>query len=242
VESLIKQSFLHVDVIGQHVQEGHYDLMGPDGSIILPQLWETMVRPDWEVTMHMWPLPEPPKKDKKTKKAKSDLELPYIFDPNNERLIDDPFGIIPGENVDLNKPAKKKGKEKDKHKASNPFYDPILETYPTIPPMPSEPPQAVPMVAEMPPMVSKPSQSGPVTVEMPTQLRHAALEERIKEVEVFPQRRSTRAAKNIVPASMTTPMVYSVPRQSKKTMRTRQNTYLMKELHSQKTRMRKMLC
>ncbi|KAM0715190.1 hypothetical protein Q7P37_009655 [Cladosporium fusiforme] len=58
MESLIKQAFLHVDVIGQHVQEGRYDLMGPDGEIILPQVWDTMVKPDWEVSMHMWPLAE----------------------------------------------------------------------------------------------------------------------------------------------------------------------------------------
>lgn len=60
MEELIKQAFLHVDVIGPHVHEGHYDLVGPDGEIILPQVWETMVQPDWSITMHMWPMPEPP--------------------------------------------------------------------------------------------------------------------------------------------------------------------------------------
>lgn len=59
MEELIKQAFLHVDIIGPHVNEGHYDLMGPDGSIILPQVWETIVQPGWNVTMTMWPLPEP---------------------------------------------------------------------------------------------------------------------------------------------------------------------------------------
>lgn len=61
MEDLIRQAFLHVDVIGPHVQEGHYDLIGPNGEIILPQVWETMIEPDWAVTMHMWPMPEPPK-------------------------------------------------------------------------------------------------------------------------------------------------------------------------------------
>lgn len=60
MEELIKQAFLHVDVIGPHVHDGHYDLVGPDGEIILPQVWETMVQPDWAITMHMWPMPEPP--------------------------------------------------------------------------------------------------------------------------------------------------------------------------------------
>ncbi|KAF2766011.1 hypothetical protein EJ03DRAFT_278987, partial [Teratosphaeria nubilosa] len=45
MEGLIKQAFLHVDVIGEHVHQGHYDLTGPDGEIILPQVWDTMVQP-----------------------------------------------------------------------------------------------------------------------------------------------------------------------------------------------------
>jgi hypothetical protein len=59
MEELIKQAFLHVDIIGPHVHQGHYDLVGPDGEIILPQVWETMIQPDWAITMHMWPMPEP---------------------------------------------------------------------------------------------------------------------------------------------------------------------------------------
>ncbi|KAH0537933.1 hypothetical protein FGG08_005415 [Glutinoglossum americanum] len=60
MEELIKQAFLHVEVIGPHVAQGHYDLIGPASEIILPQVWEAMVQPDWVITMHMWPIPEPP--------------------------------------------------------------------------------------------------------------------------------------------------------------------------------------
>ena len=60
MEDLIRQAFLHVEIIGPHVAEGHYDLVGPNGEIILPQVWETMIEPDWTITMHMWPMPEPP--------------------------------------------------------------------------------------------------------------------------------------------------------------------------------------
>ena len=190
MEGLIKQAFLHVDVIGPHVQEGHYDLMGPDGTIILPQLWETMIRPDWDVTMYMWPLPEPPKKEKKTKKTNPVFEVPMNYDPSSEPIIQ-PFaginheeiiGFGPSTSITDSKMAKKKGKKTDKSKPNNPFFEPILEAYPPMPSMPSEPPQ-----------------SAPVVVEMPTRLRHAALEERVKEIdrEVFPQRQSTRAAKNV---------------------------------------------
>lgn len=59
VENLINQAFLHVDVIGPIVKEGRYDLIGPSGEVILPQIWETVIEPDWPITMHMWPLPEP---------------------------------------------------------------------------------------------------------------------------------------------------------------------------------------
>ncbi|KAI3318945.1 hypothetical protein HD806DRAFT_510458 [Xylariaceae sp. AK1471] len=59
VEDLIKTAFLHVDVIGPHVQAGHYDLVGPNGEIILPQIWDKVIEPGWSVTMHMWPMERP---------------------------------------------------------------------------------------------------------------------------------------------------------------------------------------
>lgn len=59
MEELIKQAFSHVDVIGPHVQAGHYDLIGPNGEIILPQIWDKVIEPDWAVTMHMWPMDRP---------------------------------------------------------------------------------------------------------------------------------------------------------------------------------------
>ncbi|PKY01327.1 hypothetical protein P168DRAFT_299590 [Aspergillus campestris IBT 28561] len=61
MENLIRQAFLHIEIIGPHVAEGHYDLIGPNGDIILPQVWETVIEPDWAITMHMWPIPEKPK-------------------------------------------------------------------------------------------------------------------------------------------------------------------------------------
>lgn len=60
MEELIKQAFIHVDVIGPHVQEGHYDLIGPNGEIILPQVWDKVVEPDWTIEMRMWPMDKAP--------------------------------------------------------------------------------------------------------------------------------------------------------------------------------------
>ncbi|PFH61949.1 hypothetical protein XA68_15711 [Ophiocordyceps unilateralis] len=60
MEDLIKQAFLHVEVIGPHVQEGHYDLTGPNGEIILPSIWEKVIQPDWNISMTMWPVDKRP--------------------------------------------------------------------------------------------------------------------------------------------------------------------------------------
>jgi hypothetical protein len=58
MEELIRQAFLHVEEIGPHVADGHYDLVGPTGEIILPQVWETVIQPDLAITMYMWSIPE----------------------------------------------------------------------------------------------------------------------------------------------------------------------------------------
>ena len=55
MEFLIKEAFKYVDGLGQRVDMGHYDLLGPQGDIILPAVWEAIVEPGWTVTMHMWP-------------------------------------------------------------------------------------------------------------------------------------------------------------------------------------------
>ncbi|PMD57279.1 uncharacterized protein K444DRAFT_503291, partial [Hyaloscypha bicolor E] len=45
MEELIRQAFQHVDGLGPHVAEGHYDLIGPNGEIVLPKVWETTIEP-----------------------------------------------------------------------------------------------------------------------------------------------------------------------------------------------------
>ncbi|CAI7647661.1 unnamed protein product [Penicillium manginii] len=76
MEDLIKQAFLHIEVIGPHVADGHYDLVGPNGDIILPQVWETVIEPDWSITMHMWPIPEKPKEPDPPPAAEAPAEPP----------------------------------------------------------------------------------------------------------------------------------------------------------------------
>ena len=61
MKRLIDLAFLYVDEIGPHVYEGHFDLVTTQGTIILPDLYETEIKPGHGLTMHMWPIPAPPK-------------------------------------------------------------------------------------------------------------------------------------------------------------------------------------
>ena len=85
MECLIKSAFLNIDAIGRQVADGQYDLTGPNGEIILPSVWQTIIEPGWTIIMHLCPLPDsnvpplldfpsPPdprwKSSVKTKKAK----------------------------------------------------------------------------------------------------------------------------------------------------------------------------
>jgi hypothetical protein len=64
MESLIHEAFLHTKSIGKQVVDVNYDLIGPDNEVISPQVWETMVKPNMSVSMHMRSMPEPPLKEK----------------------------------------------------------------------------------------------------------------------------------------------------------------------------------
>ena len=57
---LIKEAFQLVDLFGPHIAKGCYDLLSPDGEIIMRSVWEALIQPGWIITMHMWPLSEPP--------------------------------------------------------------------------------------------------------------------------------------------------------------------------------------
>ncbi|KAF6783595.1 hypothetical protein CSOJ01_15882 [Colletotrichum sojae] len=84
MEELIKQAFLHVDVIGPHVQEGHYDLIGPSGEIFLPQIWEKLIRPGYTIEMRMWPIDKPPMPPAGMRPA-GPPRVPQAPDVNQER-------------------------------------------------------------------------------------------------------------------------------------------------------------
>lgn len=55
MKELINQAFSHIGNIGPHVRAGHYDLEGPEGELILKEIWDTTIQPGWQITMKMWP-------------------------------------------------------------------------------------------------------------------------------------------------------------------------------------------
>jgi len=59
-ESLIRQAFFHVDIIGPQVTDGFFDILSPKGHVILPSVWDDVIEPGWEISMHMWPMAPPP--------------------------------------------------------------------------------------------------------------------------------------------------------------------------------------
>lgn len=57
--NLVRQAFIHVDFASHHVHAGYFDILSPKGHVILPAVWSEVIEPGWELSMHMWPMPEP---------------------------------------------------------------------------------------------------------------------------------------------------------------------------------------
>lgn len=54
--ALIEHSFAHIDNLWDHIQDGCYDLIGPDNEIILPDYYEDVIQPGMTIKMLLWPL------------------------------------------------------------------------------------------------------------------------------------------------------------------------------------------
>lgn len=71
MKTLIESAFDQVHVVGPHVMEGRFDIIGShsaigpnaalekDGKIILPEVWEDFIQPGMAVAMAMWPMDQP---------------------------------------------------------------------------------------------------------------------------------------------------------------------------------------
>lgn len=63
METFIKQACHHIDLLGPHVHQGHYDLFTSEDEIILPSVWDIVIKPGMNIQMRMWPglrWPRPP--------------------------------------------------------------------------------------------------------------------------------------------------------------------------------------
>lgn len=56
MHELVTEAFKDMDIIGAHVEAGHYDICGPDGDCLLPQTWSNTIKPGWKIKLHLWPM------------------------------------------------------------------------------------------------------------------------------------------------------------------------------------------
>ena len=54
MENLIKRSFSHVESMNSKIFRGSYDILSPSGEIILPEIWDSVIRPGWVVELRLW--------------------------------------------------------------------------------------------------------------------------------------------------------------------------------------------
>ena len=54
MENLIKRSFCHVEPINSKIFRGSYDILSPTGEIILPEIWDSVIKPGWVVELRFW--------------------------------------------------------------------------------------------------------------------------------------------------------------------------------------------
>lgn len=78
MEGLINQAFVHIDSVGPHVLEGHYDLEGPEGELILKEIWDSTVQPGWQITMKMWPAEQ-------IRRGPTAIRVPHGLSPEQAR-------------------------------------------------------------------------------------------------------------------------------------------------------------
>ena len=54
MENLIKRSFSHIETRNSEIFRGSYDILSPTGEIVLPEIWDTVIKPGWVVELRFW--------------------------------------------------------------------------------------------------------------------------------------------------------------------------------------------
>jgi hypothetical protein len=101
MENMIVQAHQGFDA-AELVQQRRYDLIGPTGEVIMPQVWDIMVEPGFDITLKPWPTPEP-----------AEPEPPPPPEPEmldeNILTLDDILNPKKGAKMPTGKPKKKNG-------------------------------------------------------------------------------------------------------------------------------------
>ncbi len=54
MEHLIQRSFSQDESINSKIFRGGYDILSPTGEIVLPEIWDTVIKPGWTVELRIW--------------------------------------------------------------------------------------------------------------------------------------------------------------------------------------------
>ena len=65
MDNLMKRSFSHVESLNSQVFRGSYDILSPTGEIILPEIWDSVVKPGWTVELRFWEISRAGETDQK---------------------------------------------------------------------------------------------------------------------------------------------------------------------------------
>ena len=98
MEQKIKEALGQHDAIGQQILNGQYDVIGPTGSIIMPNCWRFVIEPGWDVTLII-----PPISSKDRTKSSAELQPQTVKKLKSPKMVSVDSGVLSAER----KPAKK---------------------------------------------------------------------------------------------------------------------------------------
>jgi hypothetical protein len=88
VTGLVAKAFPEVEILSISTPHSHFDLIGPDGTLILPETWHDLVQPGWSVSLqrrsqpqNLDEQPQPPSSADRAERRYAITDLPGPFPP-----------------------------------------------------------------------------------------------------------------------------------------------------------------
>jgi hypothetical protein len=101
VAGLIAKAFPEVEILSISTPHSHFDLIGPDGTLILPETWHDLVQPGWSVSLqrrsqpqNLDEQPRPPLSADRAERRYAITDLPGPFRPAS-KVFTYPSNAIP---------------------------------------------------------------------------------------------------------------------------------------------------